>query len=378
MKLRWLLCTLALSLSGFHCGPKPVPPESVLDRPEIHIQQGWRALERDDLAAAAEQFERALALDPEAAEAHSGLALIAAYRGQFDRAYALAEKGVDLDDKSIDARITLGRIRVLEKKGDDWLEKAVKEYDRALELNPQSEKTLYYKGMAYKEAVRFDMAGEAFREVVAQKGDFAARANREWELIQIIERAAPGTPMGAEIALIEAIDRADLAVLLIEELKLIELLDKKRPPGYDTAFRAPGQSAEAGGSDLNGISDISAHWAANWIKEIVGANGMEVFPDGTFRPDEKITRASYALILQNLLIVLIGDESLATKYIGSPSRFPDVAPSHWAYNAACLAVDRNIIRPETLTGAFGLNEQVSGAEALLMIRQFQNALRMTF
>ena len=82
--------------------------------------------------------------------------------------------------------------------------------------------------------------------------------------------------------------------------------------------------------------------------------------------------------MQNILVMATGDESLATKYIGQPSRFPDVNPSHYAYNAICLMTDRGIMSADKMTGAFKLNDKVSGADALLIIRDFQNALRMTF
>ena len=84
------------------------------------------------------------------------------------------------------------------------------------------------------------------------------------------------------------------------------------------------------------------------------------------------------MFLQNVLIAVTGDNSLATKYIGSVSRFPDVNPSHYAYNAICLVVDRGIMKADTIDGAFGMTEPVSGADALLIIRELQNALRMTF
>jgi len=73
-----------------------------------------------------------------------------------------------------------------------------------------------------------------------------------------------------------------------------------------------------------------------------------------------------------------GDESLATKYIGENSRFPDVPGTHFAYNAMALMVDRGIMSADKISGAFQLNKNMSGADALLAIRDFQNALRITF
>jgi len=75
---------------------------------------------------------------------------------------------------------------------------------------------LFYLGIAHKEAYAFGDAANAFSKVIALKGDYAKEANDEWELMQKIQRAAPGTKIGMKIALIPEIDRADLAVLFIE------------------------------------------------------------------------------------------------------------------------------------------------------------------
>ena len=125
-------------------------------------------------------------------------------------------------------------------------------------------------------------------------------------------------------------------------------------------------------------TDIEGHWAMNWIKDIIKTGAIGVFPDHTFQPDNKIIRSNYAMFIQNVLLAVTQDQSLATKYIGTPSRFPDVNAAHYAYNSICLVVDRGIMKADTMDGAFKMNENVSGADALLIIRDFQNALRMTF
>jgi tetratricopeptide (TPR) repeat protein len=365
------------------CGPKPIKQESLLDTPDNHYNQGMREFDRGELDKAMGEFTRALNLNPNYAEAFSGQALVWAQKGDFDQALSLADKGIDKNNKSGDARIIKGRVLVMQRKGEteDWLNKAVKEFDEALKVNPNNAKALFYKGEAFKDAYAFGDAATAFSKVIELKGDYALEANNEWALVQKIQRAAPGTKVGMKIALINEIDRADLAVLLMEELKLMDILQKKRPKTYDTGFKAPEDPTKMQTStteQMAEVTDVANHWAKNWIEDIVKERGMDVFPDHTFRPDELITRANYAMIIQNILIMATGDESLATKYIGTPSRFPDINPSHYAYNAICLVVDRGIMSADKMTGAFDLNNKISGADALLVIRDFQNALRMTF
>ena len=384
MKIKYIKSAILIAILfafTFACGPKPIQEESVLDTPQNHYSQGMRELQNGDLDQADKEFQRAIALDPNFAEGYSGMALVAANRQDFKKAYELADKGIDKNKKSVDAHVIKGRIIAIEMKGEDWIKDAVKEYDKALEINPKSDKALFYKAEAYKNAYMFREAESAFASVIELKGDFAAMANNEWALVQKIQRAAPGTKVGAKIALIDEIDRADLAVLLIEELKLPELLSKKQPKTYDTGFQAPDDPTKIQTEEtlkMAEATDIKDHWANNWVKQVIDKGVMDVFPDHTFRPDEKINRANYAMVMQNILILVSGDETLATKYVGSQSRFPDVNPTHFAYNAISLMADRGIMNADKITGAFDLNEQVSGADALLIIREFQNALRMTF
>lgn len=388
MKIKYLrligfLLSLALIAGIMGCGTKAIKEESVLDTPENHFSRGMTEFERGNLDAAMREFERAKALNPDYGEAYSGMALVYAKNGDFKKAYDFADKGIDKNDKSVDCRIIKGRVIALERKGDDWVEKAAKEFNRALKINPNSSKAWYYLGITYKEGFEFSKAVDAFRKVVELKGPYSAEANAEWELVQKIERAKPGTKVGAKIALIDKIDRADLAVLLMEELKLMDLIKRRRPQVYDTRFKAPEDPTKMQATQvtqMEAATDIKGHWAESWIRDIIKAQigGLMPYPDHTFRPDDPITRANYAQVMQSILIMVTGDESLATKYIGEPSRFPDVPSSHFAYNAIALMVDRGIMKADKLTGAFHLNDTMSGADALLAIRDFQNALRFNF
>ena len=382
-RLFGLLLSLALLFGIIGCGPKPIKKESVLDTPGNHFNRGMVEFDKGNLNAALDEFQRAKSLNPDYAQAFSGMALVYAKKGDFKKAYDLADKGIDKNSKSIDCRIIKGRVITIQRKGDDWVKKAAKEFDRALKLNPNSSKAWYYLGITYKQGFQFGNSVDAFRKVVELKGAFSTEANAEWELVQKIERAKPGSKIGAKIALISKIDRADLAVLLMEELKLMTLIEKKRPKVYDTQFRAPDDPTKLDATkvtQMEAATDIKGHWANNWIKDMIKAqvSGLEPYPDHTFRPDENITRANYAQVMQGIMIMVTGDESLATKYIGENSRFPDVPGTHFAYNAMALMVDRGIMSADKISGAFQLNKNMSGADALLAIRDFQNAIRITF
>jgi hypothetical protein len=94
---------------------------------------------------------------------------------------------------------------------------------------------------------------------------------------------------------------------------------------------------------------------------------LQVNPDGTFKPGLALTRAEFALLAEDALMVALGDKTLATKYIGGPSRFSDVGTGSPYFNAICDAVDHNVMTPNS-DGTFGALKPVSGADALLTIR----------
>ncbi len=376
-----LITALALALV-MGCGSKALKQESVLDTADNHYSQGMRELERGNIAKALQEFERAKALDPNYPEAYAGMGLALAYQKNYDKALEAVDQALGKNDKSYDARVIKGRIYSMRmKEGDDWVKDAVNEFDRAIKLNPANDKAYFYKAEAYKFGYQFGPAAEAYSQVIAKRGEFAGKADAEYATMQKIQRAAPGTKVGMKIALIPEIDRADLAVLLLEEMKLEEVYKKKKQPTYNTDFKAPTDptkmeqpKAEA----MAAATDIATHWAKNWIADIMRLGAIEAFPDHKFYPDEKITRVNYAKTMEGILIAATGDQSLATKYIGGQSRFPDLRSDHFSYNAVALMVDRGIMFADKLTGAFNPEGKISGADALLIIRDFQNALRMTF
>ena len=102
--------------------------------------------------------------------------------------------------------------------------------------------------------------------------------------------------------------------------------------------------------------------------------GLEPYAEGLFKPDDTVTRKELARVLQGLLVLINKDEGLKTKYVGGESRFPDVRPDVYYYNAASLVLDRGLMDVDKLSGAFRPDEPVSGAEAVLAIKDLQGAL----
>ncbi len=354
-------------------------PESQADSPRYHVNQGLRLLERGELDDARNAFKRAKDLDGKFADAYAGLALIEANFEKYAKANEYLEMAYHRGKKNPWIYVVDGRIITMQKKGKRWHKNAEGAFERAVKRNSEMAEAWFYWGIADKEAYKFNDAANKFARVIEIGDEWASLADKEYQVIQDIQRASPGSTIGNKIALMQTITRADLAVLFIEELKLEEVLRKNKDDVEDTSFTPPDNTMLLEGTHAShsGPSDIKDHWAETWIRDVLGLGTMEISPDNRYYPDEKITRAEFALFIQNILIDALHDESYATQYITETSRFKDMRSGTATYNAAALCVDRGIM-DATIKGKFLPMDSVSGAEALITIRQFQNELRMSF
>lgn len=300
-------------------------------------------------------------------------------KGDYKSAYQHIDEAKDYQaDGVVVAQIA--RIRVLTmERGDGWLEDAEKEYKKGLKRDSMSAQLCYYMGKAYRTGLAFDKASERFKAVVELNKDLVGEADREWKVIQKIQRAAPGTKVGKEIALIDTINRADVAALFIEELNLDRLFEKRTPKTFDTSFKAPGKSFEAEKVvAMEPATDIAAHPLKADIDAVVklGVRGLEPSPDHKFEPNKPITKGEYAIMLEDIMMKVTSDDKLATQFIGQKSLFPDVRPDVYYFNAAMILSSRGILEADKMTGEFGAGQGVSGADALLAIRMFKEALKI--
>ena len=353
------------------------PPESDMDTPEYHFKAGMRAIENGDYQQAIKSFQRSVELDKKFALGYGGLGLANAHLGDNKQAKDFASKCASRGSKdpealslSAQAWITM---RDSEKK---WFKRAEDYLKKALKRDKEHEGAMYWYGVAYLYNYQFDEAENYFRKVVDKRGDYAGKADAKWKLAQKIVRAMPGTPIGKKVALKERINKADLAVLFAEELKIGVLFDRM-PAQNAGGFQTPGQATQT--ATIATPNDANGHWAETWIKDMIRYGIMDIEPDGNFYPDDKINRATYAMAVQRLLVVATRDESLETRYFGeAQSRFSDVPSSHFAYNAMALCAERGIMQADVITGRFNPTGDVTGADALLIIRTLQTSLRMTF
>ena len=101
----------------------------------------------------------------------------------------------------------------------------------------------------------------------------------------------------------------------------------------------------------------STHWAAKQI-EILTEQGVIVgYPDGTFKPDDNVTRAEFA----SMAIKALGQEHTN---VAQPVNFTDIEPSYWAYDSIQKALFFDLISCPVEGGTFRPDDTVTRAESI--------------
>jgi hypothetical protein len=219
-----------------------------------------------------------------------------------------------------------------------------------------------------------DRAGALYAQVLDLGQGFEDRARQRWKLLQDARRVAPGSAAGRRIALVESITRADMAALLTEEIDVARFY-AATPPAKAQTFTTPRPRVRYYDSDPY---DVREHPLAASISEVLeyGVKGLEPYPDGSFRPDEPLTRAEAAMIYEDVLVRATGDWSLATSHIGKKSPFRDLGADHAAFNAAMLATTRGLMSADARSGRFEPGATVSGVDALSALIRLKDGLRL--
>lgn len=112
------------------------------------------------------------------------------------------------------------------------------------------------------------------------------------------------------------------------------------------------------GDESAPLSDISGHWAENEIPALVDRGYLKGYPDGTFRPDQSMTRAEFAAMIVSTL-----NPTIKPEY--QDRNFTDIS-THWA-KESILQVARAGYLAGYPDGTFRPDERVSKYQMLVSL-----------
>lgn len=120
------------------------------------------------------------------------------------------------------------------------------------------------------------------------------------------------------------------------------------------------RAASADAAKVQRLGDISGHWAEAAINEAIGKGWVEGYSDGSFRPQQHVSRAQFSVMLARAL-QLPSAGSMAVP-------FADVAAGSWYGNGVAASYAAGIIRG-TGTSTFEPGRTLSRQElAAIMVR----------
>jgi len=342
-----------------------------LDSPGNYTYTGMKLLDQDKFSQAAGAFEMALKLDSKNSQALTGRGLVRAYTSDFRGAKADLDRARTLavtDTERLLNHTAMIRYYTQSRLDGDWLARSEVEFNEALAIDAENASACYFMGLAYRQACYFHEAGVMFDRVARLKSEYLAEALAELAFLRKVQQAMPITDAGKRIALADSITRADAAVLLMRELKIGDLYEQKAPKSIRMNLRGAVPTVTTAGDIANNP----------WKEDIegilkIGVKGLENDPEGNFAPDSFLTRANFAVMLQDVMITVTGDKTLAKRFDGFRSPFPDVISTSPYFNLAMVATTRGLMVVwSEETGEFALHNTVAGVEALLSIRALKD------
>ena len=365
------------------------------DRASLLASLGYVALAKRDADRAVGRFNEAIAKQPAMAPALVGRGLAFADLGRAADALASFESA-HAADPSLDltARIDALRFRAVEDAvakaradaSGGKLDAARQEYQAALQVSPDSglllrelagvERQLGDRTSArqhFERAMQVDQSDRASRllyaDLLEEQGDTAG-AVKALEGAQAIQRSAD---VESRLAMLR--EHADLARLPPEfrPLEASPTVTRAQLAAL-LGVRLPGLLRAAPRRAASLVTDISGHWAAPWISSVLDAGVMEPFPNHTFQPQAQIRRADFAAIVsRTLALASTLDPPRAKGWQRDHVSFPDLQPSHPAFDAASRAVGTRVLTV-TADGAFEPTRAVTGAEASEAVARLQKLI----
>ncbi|MGI6643371.1 MAG: S-layer homology domain-containing protein [Bacillota bacterium] len=90
--------------------------------------------------------------------------------------------------------------------------------------------------------------------------------------------------------------------------------------------------------DTNAFPDVAGHWAEKYINSAAAKGWVEGYEDGTFKPDQPITRAEFVTLVNRVLERKVHKDSI----LPEARQFPDLPPNAWYYEAMQEAINSHL------------------------------------
>ncbi len=356
-----VICSMAI-LGGCAHHEMAHVPSSAMDSPEHHCSTGDGLLDKGLFQKALEAYRQAEMIDRRHAPAQIGIGLSLAGMQRFDDALDAFRKARSLATSDRQRMLYhTGMMRLhTARQNKDWLDKTESHFNQARSIKKDDPAPYYYMAAAYSIAREYAKASHCYEKVIDLNRGYVEQSNTSWAELQKTVRAIPGTRVGKDIAGSPAITRAEVAALFMEELRI------------DRLFQGGARSSLREGDLV--MTDFQNHPLRRDVEAVIALEVRGLEPIGNrFFPDRAISRAEFAVMLEDILVKITREKGVSTRHLGAPSPFSDVEGSYYAYNAILTCTTRGILDPG-VDGRFRPGSSVSGTDALLALRQIKGVL----
>jgi tetratricopeptide (TPR) repeat protein len=353
---------------------------------------GELRLHRQQYAAAAALFDRALAVNPAYLIALSGAA--DARLGSGDDAGALkaltALAAADPSRSDVAPRLEVVRLRVAQAelalaeraKADGKLTEAQIHIARAMEATPQNGAVLRASSSLELAMGREDVAEERARQALAidpqdpasyiALGDALEKQGRLRDAVAAYDRALALEPRPAWRERRNALNASAESLSLPPQYRAITQAAtvSRADVAAILGVRLAGALSHAPDRSNTVVTDVRGHWAAAWILPAVRAGWVEPLPNHTFQPNGVVRRADLAAVVAAVVIDVAAQRPRdIARWRGARPVFADMNRDHAAYAVAAVAVASGVMTAEG--DRFAPARAVSGAELAATISRLE-------
>jgi len=351
MKVKKIPVFLSL-LILFQCAANRNTPEtleSIYERGQYYISTG-------DFEKAKQEFLKIQSINPQFAPAYEGLGLVYFNERNLRFAEAFYKRAIETDDTWYPAYSGLAKVLYEKRDYENSLEYLV----RARESGIDNFELYFYLGLVYKRLKEYSKAKENFEKALKINPDNIEVKN-ELDLVSGRVRELPGYPsILPPLNTMRFVNRAQFTVLLdyiLGSEEFYSLFHGKEP---ETDFQLIG--------DKHKWKEYNSY-----IERILKFGLLNLYPDRTFRPEEKINKTLIAVLVQKIIFEKTKDRLIETKFLDSDSPFSDISNNHYAFNAVMTAVTRGLLKGK-IDGSFGISDYLSGDEILDILSRLKKDL----